>query len=100
MAQVAHVFAVTISFDPIQILIWLLIGLVAGFLASRVVRGGGLGLIGNIVVGLLGALIGGFLANFFGIGNSFGWLGTLVIAFLGACLLLFILRIVTGSKRR
>jgi uncharacterized membrane protein YeaQ/YmgE (transglycosylase-associated protein family) len=45
------------------ILSWLVVGLIAGFLASRVMRGGGYGLIGDIVVGVIGALIGGFLAS-------------------------------------
>jgi uncharacterized membrane protein YeaQ/YmgE (transglycosylase-associated protein family) len=45
------------------ILSWLVVGLIAGFLASRVMRAGGYGLIGDIVVGVVGALIGGFLAT-------------------------------------
>ena len=51
-----------------NVLWWLLVGLVAGFLASRVMRGGGYGLIGDIVVGLIGAFIGGWLAGFLGLG--------------------------------
>jgi len=76
------------------------VGLVAGFLASRVMRGGGYGLIGDIVVGLIGAFIGGWLAGLLGLG-SFGLIGTIVVAFIGACVLLAILHAVTrgGASR-
>ena len=77
-----------------NVLWWLLVGLIAGFLASRVMRGGGYGLIGDIVVGLIGAFIGGWLAGFLGLG-SFGLIGTIVVAFIGACILLAILHAVT-----
>ena len=87
-----------------NVLWWLLVGLVAGFLASRVMRGGGYGLIGDIVVGLIGAFIGGWLAGFLGlgvgVGGSYGLIGTIVVAFIGACILLAILHAVTrGSSR-
>ncbi len=52
---------ITITFDPNQVITWLLIGLFAGFLASIIVRGRGMGLLASIVVGLIGALVGGFL---------------------------------------
>jgi uncharacterized membrane protein YeaQ/YmgE (transglycosylase-associated protein family) len=90
--------AVTLSLS--NVLWWLLVGLVAGFLASRVMRGGGYGLIGDIVVGLIGAFIGGWLAGFLGIGGSSSLIVTIVIAFIGACILLAILHAVTrGSSR-
>jgi uncharacterized membrane protein YeaQ/YmgE (transglycosylase-associated protein family) len=84
-----------------NVLWWLLVGLVAGFLASRVMRGGGYGLIGDIVVGLIGAFIGGLLAGFLGIGGSSSLIVSIVIAFIGACILLAILRAVTrgGASR-
>jgi uncharacterized membrane protein YeaQ/YmgE (transglycosylase-associated protein family) len=82
-----------------NVLLWLLVGLVAGFLASRVMRRGGFGLIGDIVVGLIGAFIGGWLAGLLGLG-SYGLIGTIVVAFIGACILLAILHAVTrGSSR-
>ena len=83
-----------------NVLWWLLVGLIAGFLASRVMRGGGYGLIGDIVVGLIGAFIGGWLADFLGLGGSSSLIVTIVIAFIGACILLAILHAVTrGSSR-
>src|SRR5437588_10800847 len=80
---------------------WLIVGLIAGFLASVVMRGGGYGVVGDIVVGIVGAIIGGFLANLLGLGAS-GLVGTIIVAFIGACILIAILRAVSrgGYGRR
>jgi uncharacterized membrane protein YeaQ/YmgE (transglycosylase-associated protein family) len=78
---------------------WLLVGLIAGFLASVVMRGGGYGVIGDIIVGLVGALIGGFLASLLGLGAG-GFIGTVIIAFIGAVILIAILRAVSRGGRR
>jgi uncharacterized membrane protein YeaQ/YmgE (transglycosylase-associated protein family) len=78
---------------------WLLVGLVAGFLASVVMRGGGYGVVGDIIVGLVGALIGGFLASLLGLGAG-GFIGTVIIAFIGAVVLIAILRAVSGGFGR
>ena len=75
---------------------WLLVGLIAGFLASVVMRGGGYGIVGDIVIGLVGALIGGLLASLLGIGAG-GFIGTVIIAFIGAVILIAILRAVSGG---
>ena len=90
--------AVTLSLS--NVLWWLIVGLIAGFLASRVMRGGGYGLISDIVVGIIGAFIGGWLAGLLGLG-SFGLIGTIVVAFIGACILLAILHAVSrgGATR-
>ncbi|TMC22902.1 MAG: GlsB/YeaQ/YmgE family stress response membrane protein [Chloroflexi bacterium] len=73
---------------------WLFVGLIAGFLATVVMRGGGYGLIGDIVLGILGAVIGGFLAGLVGLGSA-GLIGTIIIAFIGACILIALLRMVS-----
>ncbi len=78
---------------------WLVVGLIAGFLASLVMRGGGYGIVGDIIVGIVGAFIGGFLASLVGIGAG-GLIGTIIIAFIGACILIAILRLVAGSYGR
>ncbi len=78
------------------VLWWLIVGLIAGFLASLVMRGGGYGIVGDIVVGLVGAFIGGFLASLVGLGSS-GLIGTIIIAFIGACILIAVLRLVSRS---
>jgi uncharacterized membrane protein YeaQ/YmgE (transglycosylase-associated protein family) len=76
------------------ILIWCVIGLIAGWLASAVV-GGGFGLIGDIVVGVVGAFLGGIVFRALHIGSPFGGLaGTIFVAFIGAVLLLLVLRLV------
>lgn len=75
---------------------WLVVGLIAGALASLVMRGGGYGIVGDIVVGLVGALIGGFLANLLGLGAS-GIVGTVIVAFIGACVLIALLRLFSGG---
>ena len=89
------------TLNPGGLLAWLIVGLVAGFLASRVMRGGGYGLIGDIVVGIIGAFLGGWLAGLLGIGGSYGLIGSIVIAFIGACILLAILHAVSrgGASR-
>ena len=78
---------------------WLLVGLIAGFLASVVMRGGGYGIIGDIIVGIVGAFIGGFLASLVGLGAS-GFVGTVIVAFIGACILIALLRAVSGGYKR
>lgn len=78
---------------------WLVVGLIAGFLASLVMRGGGYGIVGDIIVGIVGAIIGGFLASLVGIGAG-GLIGTIIIAFIGACILIAILRAASGGFRR
>ena len=80
------------------LLLWLVIGLIAGWLASAVV-GGGYGLVGDIVVGVVGAFLGGYLFRATGAGVPFGGLaGTIFVAFIGAIVLLLILRIVSRLR--
>ncbi len=84
------------------LLSWIVVGLIAGWLAGRVMKGGGFGLIGDIVVGVIGGLIGGFIASyFFHVGDPMSGidLTSIVIAFLGAVLVLFVLRQVAGNRR-
>ncbi|HEX9637054.1 MAG TPA: GlsB/YeaQ/YmgE family stress response membrane protein [Acidobacteriota bacterium] len=71
------------------LLMFLLIGAIAGWLAGNIMKGGGFGLIGNMVVGVVGAFLGGHLFGFFGIAAG-GLIGTLVMAVVGAIVLLFI----------
>ncbi len=78
-----------------NLLVLLLVGLVAGFLAGKVMTGRGLGLIWDIVVGVLGAFVGGWLAGALGIAVG-GLLAEVVIAFIGALILLFIFRALIG----
>jgi len=79
------------------VLLWAVVGLIAGWLASAIV-GGPFGLIGDIVVGIVGAFIGSFLFRALGLGSPFGCMaGTIFIAFIGAIVLLLILRLFRRS---
>jgi uncharacterized membrane protein YeaQ/YmgE (transglycosylase-associated protein family) len=78
-----------------DILTWIIVGLIAGVLASLVVRGGGYGIVGDIIVGIVGAFIGGWIFRTLGVSSPFGGLaGTIFIAFIGAVVLIFILRLI------
>jgi uncharacterized membrane protein YeaQ/YmgE (transglycosylase-associated protein family) len=79
--------------DLQQTIVFLVIGGIAGLLAGLIVKGGGLGLVGNIVVGVLGALLGGWLFKLMKISIGGEWLGPLVTATAGAVVLLFVLGI-------
>lgn len=79
---------------------WLVIGLIAGFLASMVMRGGGYGIVGDIIVGIIGAFLGGWLFSLLGIGAGGGLIGSIIVAFIGACILIAILRAISGGTRR
>ncbi len=78
---------------------WLIVGAIAGFLASVLVRGKGYGCIGNTVVGLIGAVIGGYLASLLHLQETFFFWGSVGISFVGACILIFILQMLKGDKR-
>ena len=75
-----------------EILLFLLIGAVAGWLASLIMGGGGYGLIGDIIIGVIGGFIGGYLFGFFNVSAGSGWLGSLVTALVGAIVLIAVVR--------
>ncbi len=80
-------------------LTWIMVGLIAGWLAGLVMKGSGYGLVGNIVAGILGALVGGYLATLlFGAGTPVDGFSipSLFTAFIGAVLLIFIVGAVSG----
>lgn len=82
------------------LLMWMVVGLIAGWLASALV-GGGYGLVGDIVVGVVGAFIGGWLFRAMGIGSPFGGLaGTIFVALIGAIVLLVLLRAIRRVSHR
>jgi uncharacterized membrane protein YeaQ/YmgE (transglycosylase-associated protein family) len=76
------------------LLIWLIVGAVAGWLAGVIVKGGGFGLIGNIIVGIVGSFIGGWLFTTLGIATGGGIFGAIAGATVGAVVLLFAIRVV------
>ncbi|MBN1453396.1 MAG: GlsB/YeaQ/YmgE family stress response membrane protein [Anaerolineales bacterium] len=76
-----------------NILIWIISGIIAGWLAGVIVRGRGFGLIGDLIIGLLGGLIGGWLAGLLGIQAS-SWLAQILVAALGGVVLVAIIRLI------
>ena len=83
------------------ILSWIVVGLIAGWLAGLVVKGGGYGLIGDIIVGVIGGLLGGWIAShFFHMGNPMSGINlpSIAVAFVGAMIFVFILRLVSGRR--
>jgi uncharacterized membrane protein YeaQ/YmgE (transglycosylase-associated protein family) len=80
---------------PVEtLLIWLLVGAVAGWLAGTIVKGGGFGLLGDIIVGILGAFFGGWLLPQLGVSLGAGIISVIASATIGAIVLLLILRVI------
>lgn len=78
-------------------IIWfLVVGLVAGWLAGRIMKGSGYGLVGDLIVGILGAVVGGWLFGMAGIA-AWGLIGNIVVALVGALVLLYLVRLVKRS---
>jgi len=80
--------------DLESIIVWLIVGAIAGWLAGMVVKGGGFGLVGDIIVGIIGAVIAGWLLPRIGIIIGGGFIAAIINAFIGAVILLIILRLV------
>ncbi len=76
------------------LIIWLLIGAIAGWLAGLIMKGGGFGVVGNIVVGIVGAAIAGAILPRLGLYIGGGALGDIINAVIGACILLFIIGLI------
>ena len=76
------------------LIISLIVGAVAGWLAGTMMRGGGFGVVGNIIVGIVGGLIGGWLFTRLGISGGGGLLGSLVVSTIGAAALLFVVGLI------
>jgi uncharacterized membrane protein YeaQ/YmgE (transglycosylase-associated protein family) len=87
-----------ITLHPGGLITWLILGLVAGWLAGVVMKGSGYGLIGDLIFGLVGAVIGGFLFGFL-VEGDYGFWGSMVVAFLGACLVIAVVRAIAPGRR-
>jgi uncharacterized membrane protein YeaQ/YmgE (transglycosylase-associated protein family) len=86
------------SLEPGGILAWIIVGLIAGFLAGQVMKGGGYGVIGDIIMGIIGAFVGGLVFSFLMPGSSAGLIGSIVVAFIGACLFIALVRALPGRS--
>lgn len=84
-----------------DLLTWLIVGLIAGVLASLVMGGTGYGLIGDIIIGIVGAFVGGWIFAQLNVSSPLeGLAGTIFVAFIGAVVLLFLLRLLRGATYR
>ena len=83
-----------------SLLVWIIIGLVAGYLTGKIMRGAGFGPLVDIIVGIVGAVVGGLIMVTLGYAGTGGFLYTVFIAVIGAVLLTLLLRLVTGGRVR
>ncbi len=79
--------------EPTGIIIWLVIGAIAGWLAGQIMKGGGFGLVGDIIIGIIGSIIGGWIFGSYVVGVP-GVLGAIIGSTIGAVILLFIIKMV------
>ncbi len=82
------------------ILWWIIVGLIAGFITGKIMKGNGYGTLMDIVIGIAGALIGGFIMHAIGFSGEGGLIYTILIAIMGAIILTWLIRLVTGNKDR
>jgi len=78
-------------------LVWIVVGLIAGWLAGQVMSGGGYGVVVDIILGMLGGIVGGWIFGSLGIGAGGGMLGSIVVAFIGAVVLVGITRLLKSA---
>jgi uncharacterized membrane protein YeaQ/YmgE (transglycosylase-associated protein family) len=79
---------------------WIIVGLIAGFITGKLMKGSGFGTLGDIVVGIIGAIVGGYIMRLLGFAGEGGLLYTILVAIIGAVLLTLLLRLVTGNRSR
>jgi uncharacterized membrane protein YeaQ/YmgE (transglycosylase-associated protein family) len=81
-------------------IIWIIVGLIAGFITGKLMKGSGFGVLMDIVVGVVGAIIGGYIMRALGFAGEGGLLYTILVGVMGAVLLTLVLRLVTGGRAR
>jgi uncharacterized membrane protein YeaQ/YmgE (transglycosylase-associated protein family) len=86
------------NLEPGGLIAWLVVGLIAGWLAGQFMKGGGYGIIGDIVLGIIGSFIGGFVFSLLLPGSSVGLIGSIVVAFVGAVILIALARALTRGR--
>jgi uncharacterized membrane protein YeaQ/YmgE (transglycosylase-associated protein family) len=89
------IFGIILS--PGGTIAWLVVGLIAGWLAGLMMKGGGYGILGDIIVGLIGSFLGGVMVSFF-VEGATGFWGSILVAFIGACVLIFLVRAISGRR--
>lgn len=94
-----NLLASSLNLDPGSWFAWIIVGLISGAVAARVVTGRGFGCLADILVGVAGAVIGGFLLGLlFGTSGTVGFWGSIVVAFIGAAVLLATLKLLSGGR--
>lgn len=81
-----------------EILWWIIVGLVAGWVTGKVMKGSGYGFFADTLLGIAGAIAGGFIARHLGFSAHGGMLYTILIAIVGAVILVFLFRLITGKR--
>jgi uncharacterized membrane protein YeaQ/YmgE (transglycosylase-associated protein family) len=76
---------------------WIIVGLIAGFLTGKIMKGSGFGALMDIIVGIVGAVVGGFIMRALGFAGQGGMIYTILVAVLGAVILTWLIRLVTGK---
>lgn len=79
-----------------NVLLWIITGIIAGWLTGKVVKGRGFGLVGDLVIGLLGGLVGGWLFGWFGFVAT-GWVSQILVAFAGGVVLVAVVRVLKSA---
>lgn len=77
---------------------WIIVGLIAGWITGKIMKGSGYGAIGDIIIGIIGAIIGGFIMRAAGFAGRGGMIYTIIVAVIGAVILTLIIRLFTGRK--
>lgn len=96
MSLVTLVLAATLM--PGNIIAWIIIGILAGWLAGLLMPGKGFGLVGDLIVGLVGAFVGGLIMSVLAPDQTFGFWGSFLVALIGACILVAIIHAITGWR--
>jgi uncharacterized membrane protein YeaQ/YmgE (transglycosylase-associated protein family) len=86
------------SMTGFDIILWIVIGAVAGWIAGELMRGRGFGLVGNIIVGIVGAIIGGLVFDALDFAPGLGIIGSLIMSLIGAIILLFVIGMFSRSR--
>jgi uncharacterized membrane protein YeaQ/YmgE (transglycosylase-associated protein family) len=99
IAKMAHVSPKEATMDLVSVIVWLVIGAIAGVIASAIMKGKGLALTGNefvddAILGIIGAFVGGWLLGAFGVSIGGGILAAIINAVIGACVFIFVVRLI------
>ena len=98
IAAMAPMLSSSLNLEPGSWISWIVVGLISGTIAARVVAGRGFGCVADMVVGVAGAIIGGFmLSALFGASGTVGFWGSIIVAFIGAAVLLAVLKLLSGG---